>query len=230
VTTAAAIKPLSPDDPRVAVARYTILEASSYLGLPYERLRGWVRPDPGEDPLVTAFPKEGHHPVLAFAGFAEAFILSIAYRAGMKPERISANVAAIKAEFKKQGGLDYALASQLLFHDRAELLVTDEHWEHFVVPRLGQLQLKETVERELITYGDDGFATRVVLPKFKKTRVVVDPGEAFGDPIVERTGARVRDVVNLFYAEEEIEDIAYDFDLTAEEVQDLIRAQTKSAT
>lgn len=226
----AVITPLSPDDLRVAVPRYTIHEASNYLGLPYERLRHWVRPDPDEgEALVTAFPKEGHHPVLAFAGFAEAFVLSIAYRAGMKPERIRENVAAIKQEFKEQGGVDYALASRLLFHDRAELLLADERRRHFVVPRLGQLQLTETVQDqlELITYGDDGFATRLVLPKFKKTRVVVDPGEAFGDPFVERTGARVRDILSLFYAEEDIKDIAYDFDLKAEEVQDLIRAQTK---
>jgi uncharacterized protein (DUF433 family) len=55
----------------------------------------------------------------------------------------------------------------------------------------------------------------------------VDPTEAFGQPIVERTGTRVRDVLALFWAEEDMKDIAYDFDLEIDEVEDLIRAQTK---
>ena len=93
MTTTIDVKPLAPNDPRVSVPLYTIHQASRYLGMPYERVRLWVRPGGAEEPLITAFAKEGHRPVLAFAGFAEAFVLSIAYRAGMHPESLAKAIA-----------------------------------------------------------------------------------------------------------------------------------------
>jgi uncharacterized protein (DUF433 family) len=148
----------------------------------------------------------------------------------MRPHRILGNIDAI---MKKHGakGIEHVLASRLLFHDGAEFLlgqVPDDPGD-LSVPRSDQIQLRKTVENQLrmVSIGDDGFADRIALPVFKHTKVVVDPREAFGRPIVERTGTRVEDVLGLFWAGEEIKDIAYDFDLEEAEVQDLIRAQTK---
>lgn len=225
----ASLAPLAPDDLRAAVPLYTINEAARYLATPYMTLLRWVRPDEG-NPLVSAFPKHGHRPVLPFIGFAEAFVLSVGYHAGMKPHRILENIDAIR---KKHGvkGIEHVLASRLLFHDGAEFLlgqVPDDPGD-LSVARSDQIQMRETVEDQLrmVTLGDDGFAERIALPVFKRTRVIVDPREAFGRPIVERTGTRVDDVLGLFWAGEEIKGIAYDFDLEEAEVQDLIRAQTK---
>lgn len=229
MNSAEAIAPLDRSDLRAAIPLYTVNEASRYLGTPYTTLLKWVRPGQG-DPLVSAFPKRGHMPVLPFVGFAEAFVLAVAYRSGMKPWRIVENIEAIK---KRHGGVEHVLASRLLYHDRAELLLADEHPRRgdLMVPRNNQMQLTASVEDQLklITYGDDGFAERIVLPSFE-TRVVVDAREASGRPIVERTGTRVADVLGQFWANEKIADIAYDFELTELEVQDLIRAQTRPTT
>jgi uncharacterized protein (DUF433 family) len=229
VSPTATAQPLASDDPRT-FPLFTISEAAKYLGLNYTTLRSWVRPDIGK-PLVYSFPKEGNYASIPFVGFAEAFVLAAAKRAGLKPNRIREGVAAIRKDI----GVDYALASKRLYMDKTELLVsyameqagaTDED---LTVARNKQLQMSETVRNDLklITYGRDDVAQTIQLPIFKKTKVIVDPQEAFGQPIVERTGTRIRDVLALFWAEEEIEDIAYDFDLTAPEVQDIIRAQTK---
>lgn len=227
----ATAQPLASDDPRT-FPLFTISEAAKYLGLSYSTLRSWVRPEVGTA-LVYSFPKEGNYASIPFVGFAEAFVLTAAKRAGLKPNRIREGVAAIR----KDVGIEYALATKRLYVDKAELLVayaleeavTDED---LTVARNRQLQMRETVRNELklITYGQDDVAQTIQLPIFKKTKVIVDPQEAFGQPIVERTGTRIRDVLSLFWADEEIEDIAYDFDLTPPEVQDIIRAQTKPAT
>jgi uncharacterized protein (DUF433 family) len=228
MTTANKVKPLASDDPRSAFPIFTISEAATYLGLSYSTLRSWVRPDIGK-PLVYSFPKEGHFASIPFVGFAEAFVLAAAKRAGLKPKAIREGVEAVR----KDVGLDYALATKRLYVDKAELLLSyaleDEPPGDLTVARSRQLQLTETVKDflELITYGSDDFASTIQLPIFKKTKVIVDPSEAFGQPIVERTGTRVRDVLSLFFADEEIDDIAYDFDLERAEVEDLIRAQTK---
>jgi uncharacterized protein (DUF433 family) len=220
------VKPLASDDPR-SVPLFTISEAAKYLGLNYTTLRSWVRPEAGKA-LVYSFPKEGNYASIPFVGFAEAFVLAAAKRAGLKPNRVRANIEAIRKDI----GLDYALATKRLWMDKVELLLADSHpdvKDDLVVPRNRQMAMREAVEHELelITYGRDDVAETIQLPIFKKTKVIVDPAEAFGQPIVERTGTRVRDVLALFWAEEEIRDIAYDFDLKVEEVEDLIRAQTK---
>ncbi len=226
-------KPLAADDPRTAWPLYTINEAAKYLGVPYSTLRSWVRPDVGS-PLVHSFPKEGHFASIPFAGFAEAFVLAAAKRAGLRPARIREGVKAVRAQW---GDLDYALASKRLYIDGAEILMryapADDPREpgDLTVARTRQTQMTQTVRNqlELITYGGDDFAAAIQLPIFKKTKVIVDPGEAFGQPFVERTGTRVRDVLALFWADEDPREIAYDFDLEDEEVFDLIRAQTKPA-
>lgn len=222
-----AAKTLARDDPRAAFPLYTILEASRYLGLPYSTLRTWVRPEAGP-PLVHSLDKEGHAATIAFVGFAEAFVLAAARRAGVRPGRIRDGVEAVKSSL----GLEHALATQRLYVDGAEILVRhayDADPGDLTVARTSQIQMTETVKNQLqlIRYGGDGFADQIVLPIFGHARVLVDPDEAFGQPIVERTGTRVRDVLGLFWADESIENIAYDYNLTTEEVQDVIRAQTK---
>ena len=223
------VKPLASDDPR-SVPLFTISEAAKYLGLNYTTLRSWVRPDAGK-PLVYSFPKEGNYASIPFVGFAEAFVLAAAKRAGLRPQNVRAGIEAIR----KDVGLDYALATKRLWMDKVELLLAEHDpdvREDLLVARNRQLAMREAVEHELqlITYGRDDVAETIQLPIFKKTKVIVDPTEAFGQPIVERTGTRVRDVLALFWADEEIKDIAYDFDLKVDEVEDLIRAQTKPAT
>jgi uncharacterized protein (DUF433 family) len=230
------VTPLAPDDPRTAWPLYTIHEAAKYLGLPNSTLRSWVRPDAGAA-LVHSFPKEGHHASIPFVGFAEAFVLAAARRAGVPRNRIRAGVEAVSNEI----GVEYALANKRLYVDKAELLVRhalDPDPEDprtpgdLTVARNQQMQMTDTVrtQLQLITYGGDDFAETIQLPIFKSTRVIVDPKEAFGQPFVERTGTRVRDVLALFWAEEDPREIAYDFDLREEEVFDLIRAQTKPAS
>jgi uncharacterized protein (DUF433 family) len=222
------VKPLAADDPRRAPL-FTISEAAKYLGLNYTTLRGWVRPDSGKA-LVYSFPKEGNYASIPFVGFAEAFVLAAAKRAGLRPDRVRDGVKAIR----KEVGLEYALATRRLWMDRVDLLMAydepeDATEEDLTRARDRQLQMREAVKHdlELITYGSDDVAQTIQLPIFKKTKVIVDPTEAFGQPIVERTGTRVRDVLALFWADEDMKDIAYDFDLKVEEVEDLIRAQTK---
>ncbi|MBV8258444.1 MAG: DUF433 domain-containing protein, partial [Actinobacteria bacterium] len=99
------------------------------------------------------------------------------------------------------------------------------------VARSRQIQMTEIVKSDLrhITYGRDGVAQTIELPMFKVARVIVDPHEAFGAPIVSRTGTRIRDILSLYHAREDLRDIAYDFELTVDEVRDVIAAQAASA-
>jgi len=97
--------------------------------------------------------------------------------------------------------------------------------------RTGQHQFSEIVREYLkrITYGSDGWASRVRLPSYRRADVVVDPQVAFGLPLVVHGGARVEDLVDRFLAGDALAEIAFDFDVPPEEVEDVIRVATRTA-
>ena len=162
---------------------------------------------------------------MPFLGFAEAFVFARLRRAGVRDRVIRAGVDAVR----RRWGLEFALASQLLWTDKSEVL-----WGHtsrdLEVARTGQGQFTDLVRErlELITYAEeDGYAARIQLPQFKITRVIVDPEVAFGYPLVEPAGARVKDIVDRFWAGDSMEDIALDLEVPLESVEEVIRAQTR---
>jgi uncharacterized protein (DUF433 family) len=131
---------------------------------------------------------------------------------------------------KRDLGLEHALATKLLYTDGAELLVkyaADE--EDLEVARLRQRQITQTVRNQLqlLTYGGDGYASRLELPGYEDVGVILDPAIAFGYPVIKQSGTRVADVLDRFWAGESLHTIAYDFGLTEEAVEALLRAQTR---
>jgi uncharacterized protein (DUF433 family) len=220
------VRELPEDDPRVGVGLYTTSEAARYLGMPVSTLQAWISSRDGNAALVTTVPRKGYEAGIPFIGFAEAFVLQVARRAGAPRNRIRPGVEAVKAEL----GLAHALASRLLYTDGAELLVqyrTED--ENLEVARTHQQQLTSTVRSQLrlITYAGDGYAERLQLPSFGPAEVLVDPAVAFGYPVIKGAGARVKDVLDRFWAGEGLRTIAYDFDLSDEAVEAIVRAQTK---
>ena len=133
---------------------------------------------------------------------------------------------------KGELGLEHALASKLLYTDGAELLVKYAAEDHDLeVARTRQRQLTQTVKHQLrlITYGGDGYVSRLELPGYGPAHVIVDPAVAFGYPVVKGTGARVKDVLDRFWAGEGLREIAFDFDLNEDAVEAIVRAQTRPA-
>lgn len=196
------------------------------MGLPVSTLQAWIGRQQDREPLVTTVMHKGYEASVPFIGFAEAFVLQTARRAGVPRHRIRPGVEAVKSQL----GLQHALASRLLYTDGTELLVKyaaeDDDLE---VARNRQRQLTATVKDQLqhITYADDGYATRLELPSYGPAEVVVDPRAGFGYPLIKRSGARVKDVLDRFWAGEALRTIAYDFDLSDEEVEAIVRGQTK---
>jgi uncharacterized protein (DUF433 family) len=224
---------LSRDDPRVARAIFTLRETAGYLGMPKSTVHEWARPPAGNAPLITVFPRRGREATVPFVGFAEAYVLSAFRKAGVPLQRIRPAVEALSHEI----GIEHALASTHLYTDGAEVLFdyaserSDDELLELVVVRTGQRQFSELVRDYLrrISYGTDGWASQVRLPTYGHADVVVDPDVAFGLPIVTHGGARVEDLVDRFLAGDTIGDIADDFGVPVEQVEDVIRVATRTA-
>ncbi len=171
---------------------------------------------------------------MPFIGFAEAYVLAAFRRAGVPMQRIRPAVEVLSSGI----GIEHALASERLYTDGAEVLYDyasaegDEDLGGLTVVRTNQRQFQEVVRDYLkrITYGEDGWASRVRLPIYGRADVVVDPRRAFGMPVVVHGGARVEDLVDRFVAGDTIADIADDFGVPETEVEDVVRVATRAAT
>lgn len=145
-------------------------------------------------------------------------------------QRIRPAVERIREEI----GLDHALASHKLYTDGAEVLIEyadesgDEGIRNLVVARNQQRQFSAVVKGYLkrIQYGGDGWADAVQLPIYKYAEVVVSPDMAFGLPRVAATGTRVEDLVDRFRAGDSLAEIADDFEVPPNAVEDIIRVAT----
>ena len=221
------------DDPRVARPILTLRESATYLGVPRSTLHNWARPSRGDSPLITTFPRQGREATVPFIGFAEAYVLSAFRKAGVPMQRIRPAVDVLASRI----GVEHALASKRLYTDGAEVLYDyasrrdEEDLLELTVVRTGQHQFSELVRDYLkrITYGDDGWPTRVRLPIYEQAEVIVDTRRAFGLPLVVHGGARVEDLVDRFVAGDTLADIAEDFGVPEEEVEDVIRVATRAA-
>lgn len=203
---------LDRGDPRVTQPLFTLRESAAYLDIPVSTLHAWARPKDAA-PLVTAFPRAGRSATVPFVGFAESYVLSALRRAGVPMQRIRRAVAKLDEEI----GLEHALASERVYTDGAEVIFDyaerSEDDAMLAVVRTGQRQLEQIIRGYLnqITYGGDGWAARLRLPAYAAAQVVVDPRQAFGQPLVVHGGARVEDLVDRFQAGDGLSEIADEF-------------------
>ena len=100
-----------------------------------------------------------------------------------------------------------------------------------VVIRSGQRVFTEVIESYLrrIEYGQDGYASLIHLPGYRSAQVVADPRRGFGRPVFERGGAKVEDVLERFWADESLEELAGEFGVPLDQLEDVVRVASRRA-
>jgi uncharacterized protein (DUF433 family) len=227
---------------RFDIPLYTTAESARFLGVPTSTFatwaKGYVRRPAGRSsvigmPIVTSISAEPGYPTVPFVGLAEAMILAAFRRGGVSLQHIRRAVAIIRGEL----GLDHALASKRLYTDGAVILYdyAETKQDHElgglteVVSR--QRVFAPVVEEYLkrIEYGRDGWAARLISPATRQPLVVVDPERSFGQPIFIHGAVRVEDVLDRWRAGEPLSDVAEDFGVPAEDVEDILRVALPAA-
>jgi uncharacterized protein (DUF433 family) len=80
-----------------------------------------------------------------------------------------------------------------------------------------------------IQYGSDGYPELIRVAGYRHAEVVVDPTRSFGAPIFQRGGARVSDVLERFWADESMEELAAEFGTPTEQLEDVLRVASRRA-
>jgi uncharacterized protein (DUF433 family) len=233
-------------DIRFDTPLYTTADAARAVGVsPATRsnwAKGYARPRPGRPtvkgaPVVTAFPSSGlRQPTIPFVGLSEALVLAAVRRSGVPLQRVRPALEVLSKDL----GIDHALASRRLYSDGAEILFDYAERSsdpdaplvrQLLVVRNQQRVFSEAVEQylRLIEYASDGYVRRVRLPGYQEADVVADPDRSFGQPIFSHGGAKVTDVLERFWAGEDLDTLVAEFGVPRSELEDVVRVASRRA-
>jgi uncharacterized protein (DUF433 family) len=206
------------DDTRFTMPLYTVPLAAFHLAMPSNTLSSWAK----RSRLLTMVPGEGREPRLPFIGLAEAQFYRELRKAGLSMQAINSGMTAVRNELG-----DRMLERGVLAHDGRDILMNlatggDAQWER---ARDRQGGLPEIIEIGLrpIIYTSDDLPGRVRLTAYGSTSVVADPNYAFGQPIVEKSGVRVEDVLSLFKSGETLSVVANEMGVSTDDVESIVR-------
>lgn len=215
-------------DTRFTLPLFTPGEVAVHLGLPETTVRTWL--GLAKAPAVATYLGDRTQPRVAsvpFIGLAEAFVLSAFRASGLPLQRIRPAVERLRAEID----FPHPLAHQRVLTDGAEIMFEygRQHdgavGKDLVVVRNQQVVFGEVVESYLrcIAWADDGYSAGVSLPRYGDANVVVDPLRNFGQPMFAEGGARLKDVLDMFFAGEPIDVVANEYGVTREQVEAAVR-------
>ena len=189
------------------------------------------------EPIITAFHTQVKgEPSIPFIGLAEGMVLAAMRQAGVPMQRIRPAIAELAHEI----GIEHALASRNLYTDGAELLYDYSKTlrgedariiRDLVVVRSKQRVFADVIESYLkrIGYSRDGYAATIRLPGFERADVIADPDRSFGQPIFINGAATVRDVLERFWAGDDIRSLSEEFGVPEPEIEDVLRATSRQA-
>jgi uncharacterized protein (DUF433 family) len=176
--------------------------------------------------VITSIDAVRGDPTIPFVGLAEGMVLAAFRRAGVSLQHIRRAIAVLEREI----GVEHALASRKLFTDGAVILYDyaskeDEELEGLTEVVSRQQVFSQTVAEYLrrIEYASDGWASTLISPATTRPVVVADPTRSFGQPIFIRGAVRVEDVIDRWYAGDPLIDVAEDFGVPLEDVEDALR-------
>ncbi|CAN5248891.1 DUF433 domain-containing protein [soil metagenome] len=221
---------------RFVAPLYTVAEAARFLGVPTSTLatwaKGYVRRPPGRAevrgaPIISSVEAPRNFPVIPFIGLAEGMVLAAFRKAGVSLQHIREAVAILEREI----GVEHALGSRRLYADGAVILfdyADAEHEEELagLTEVVRRQRVFAPVVREYlkrIDYAPDGWAARLVSPATERPIVVADPARAFGRPIFIHGASRVEDVLDRWKAGDPLAEVAMDFGVPIEDVEDMLR-------
>lgn len=193
-------------------------DAARYLAVAPETLRNWRRTG-----LVHSLEAERKGwPNLPFVGVVEAFVLERLREMGIPMARIKEAAMGIREKLNDQ----YGLARPGLGVHGRDILVSVADGLY----RGADLQqaATETVQdfQEIITWsGDD--PQRLKLTNLGAD-VILDPRFGWGRPVVESNKVPVEAILGLWRAGESLETVADEFGMTAADVEELARAESRS--
>jgi uncharacterized protein (DUF433 family) len=215
---------MSSDDAQIFEARYDITSAAHHLRMPRSTLAAWAQGQ-GEFKQVLELPKPGY---LSFVNLTEAFVLyAMRRRYKIKLPNIRIAIDYIETEMK----VAHPLAFQPFRTDHVDLFVKTAVGDVNASKR-GQTLMQDVLEglNRIEWRGDRPIALFPVIPNRENDEsrpIRISPLIAFGKPVLSGTRVPTRVVFERFYGGESVEDLASDYALSTDAIEEAVRAETE---
>jgi uncharacterized protein (DUF433 family) len=225
------------EDTRFSVPLYTVGEAAQFLGVPSSTFSTWAwgyvrrpvgRAEVRGESIVTSVQAERGFPAIPFIGLAEGMVLAAFRRAGVSMQHIRKAVSVLDREI----GIEHALASRKLYTDGAVILFDYAERGGGELSELTEVVTQQRVFSPIVSeylkrvdYGEDDWAVTLVSPATVQRVVEVDPSRGFGQPIFIHGGSRVEDVIDRWKAGDPLMEVAKDFGVPLEDVEEALRVR-----
>jgi uncharacterized protein (DUF433 family) len=210
---------------------YTLAEAARYLKLPVATLRSWVvgRVYPRSEGKARferlIAPASSPPPVLSFWNLIEAHVLrSLRTHHGVPIHDL--RTALSFAERKL--GIDRLLLRKELRTNAGKVFL-DRYGELIDLSASGQLAMRHLLEEHLKRVEWDEWQFPVRLHPFLTFEanaadrpISIDPKIAFGRPVLTKAGVSTAAITDRIDANEDPADIAADYDLTVEDIEQAV--------
>jgi uncharacterized protein (DUF433 family) len=211
---------------------YPLLEAARYLRLSPATLRSWVagRPYPtaagtGHFQPLLRLP-ERKPPVLSFWNLVEAHVLrSLRTDHGVSVKALRKALRYAEQELE----IERLLLSKDLCTDAGKVFL-ERYGELIELSASGQLAMRKVFDEHLkrVEWDERQFPVRLypfVSAEAPDTSrpIAIDPHVAFGRPVLQRAGISTVTIADRIDAGETVADLAADYDLSAEEIEQAVR-------
>ncbi len=223
-------------DPREMPA-YSISEVTHYLQIPPSTLRSWVKgrlypTEAGEKffaPLIVLSETSTVGlPALSFINVVEAHVLDALRREHrVAMHKVREALSYIGQELPSK----HPLADQKFETDGMHLFV-EKYGQLINVTQQGQLAMRHILRMYLSRIERDAAGVPVKLYLFTRTRtanepkvIAMDSSLSFGRPVLAGTGITTAIIAERYKAGESIEDLARDYDLAPQAIQEAIRCE-----
>ncbi|MFC3450069.1 DUF433 domain-containing protein [Amycolatopsis speibonae] len=198
-------------------------EVARHLGIPESTMYYWLGEEADGVPLVHRIsPERRGWPSVPFVAVVEAYVLRALRDLGLTKRKIREAATEVRRSFDTP----YALATKKITTDGVDIFV---HYADGDLARVGdgQRPFREVID-DYLHYIDwdmkDGFAGSLRLRQYPDVApVVIDPRFGWGVPVVSSNKVPVDAIVDLWLAGEPLEDVAYEYGLTREQVEAICR-------
>lgn len=226
----AVVLPVSAKDERLEMPIYGLSEAALYLRVPVKTLEYWVFGKGSIQPLITAAGQQPRG--LSFMNLLECHMLAAMRKIyNLKLPKIRRAVADVSSH----NGSKHPLIEKTFYTNRVDLLLKEldsivnisrkNKQGQYEIPEIVAVHL-ERVEWEKDTFKFYPFVRERSAQEPK--HILINPKVAFGKPVIAGTGISTAVIASRFNARESMPDLAQEYGLTEEQIEEAIRWETRA--
>ncbi len=211
---------------------YTVAEAAGLVRVPISTLKTWVHGGGAASRGLIVLPAKRPR-LLSFSHLVEAFVLAAIRRGhGVALQRVRKAMGFVKRELHVERPLIHAAFKT----NGVDLFV--EHWGKLVnASKDGQIAMRGALESSLtrVDWDRRGLAVRL-FPLVRGSgaeqprTIVIDPERGFGRPTLAGKGVRVDVIVGRYRAGESTAELAKDYRVAADLIDDAVRCELRAAS